>query len=94
MISIRNNGTGFDFVIGPHVIPLTREEAVHLLEMFWSEDWRSAAYGPWRLEEAGAFDHPWEKRSRAILCHGERRWHLTEEEVDLLAELIQEQLRQ
>lgn len=94
MITIRKAAADFDFVIGPHVIPLGREEARQLLELICSQDRRPLAFGPWRMEKAGAFDHPREKRHRTILHHGERKWHLTEEELELLCSLIDNHLNQ
>lgn len=91
MIDVYKTDGALTFQIGPHEFPVTLEEAAQLREMIINdgieglqeEDW---TFGPWRMECAGAYEHPWETRQRVILHYGKKKWHLTLFEAETLAD--------
>lgn len=80
MISVMKFSRGIELSIGGHVISMSQHEALQLAELIQSEE--HGTFGPWRREQAGAYDHPWESRCRIILHHGNRKWHFTLSELE------------
>ncbi len=98
MININNDNGKLTFRIGKNTLPLTWEEAAKLREKIAvvgiDSDEETWSFGPWRLEWAGDYDHPWESRQRIIIYHGNKKWHLTMEELFSLSDNINHHLKE